>query len=223
MMKRSAMWSYFVLCTIFLISCTNDNSPVPSKEPPASSMEAPVSTAESPDLTAEPPASATESPVASTESPSSSVDNTFLALIDEGQVGDTELTIGDSTERLIQQKGEPEMMDYFEGGQYFNYGAVTYFTDANMDESNQLVHGKIGFIGFSSGHEVFGLKLGEANVEQMESTLGTSYVTQSPEDNSESHLLSGMWSYEYRADHYSLIFYSDHQDGAINGALFMKN
>lgn len=164
-----------------------------------------------------------ESPVASTENETNPVGETFLALIDEGKVSDTELAIGDSTERLLQLKGEPETMDYFEGGQYFNYGTVTYFTDANVDESNRLVHGQIGFIGFSGGHEVFGLKLGEANLEQMKSTLGTSYVTQSPEDNSESYLLGEMWSYEYRTDHYSLIFYSDHQSGVINGALFMKN
>lgn len=222
-MKRFGIWCYFVLCMIFLISCANNHSPDPSKEPAASSTEAPVSSADSPELTTEPPASAEETPVASTESPTNSVGESFFALIEEGKVGDTEFTIGDSTERLLQQKGEPELMDYFEGGQYFNYGTVTYFTDATMDESNELVHGYIGYIGLASGHEVFGLKLGEANVEQMESALGTNYVIQSPEENSDSYLLSGMWSYEYRAEHYSLIFYSDHQDGVINGALYMKN
>jgi len=222
-MKRSVIGCYFVLCAFVLISCSNGNSSDPSNEPPASSMEAPVSSAESPELTDEPSASAAESPVASAESPADFAGDSFLALIDKGNVGDTEFTIGDSTERLLQQKGEPELMDYFEGGQYFNYGTVTYFTDATMDESNELVHGHIGFIGFSSGHEVFGLKLGEANVEQMETALGTNYVIQSPEENGESYLLSGMWSYEYRTDHYSLIFYSEHQDGVINGALYMKN
>ncbi|MBO9599864.1 MAG: hypothetical protein J7559_18840 [Cohnella sp.] len=186
-------------------------------------MESPVSSAESPNHTAEPPASAMETPVASTEDETNAVGDKFLALIDEGKVGDTEFTIGDTTERLLRQKGEPEIMDYFEGGQYFNYGTVTYFTDATMDESNRIVHGHIGFIGFAGGHEIFGLKLGQANVEQMESTLGTSYVTQSPEENSESYLLGEMWSYEYRTEHYSLIFYSDRPDGVINGALFMKN
>ncbi len=218
-MKRSAIWCYFVLCTILLISCTNNRSPETSKEPPASSMEAPDSSAES----TEPPASPAETPVASTESPTNSAGEPFFALIDEGKVGDTEFAIGDSTELLWKQKGEPEMTDYFEGGQYFNYGTVTYFTDATMDESNELVHGHIGYIGLASGHEVFGLKLGEANAEQMESALGTNYVIQSPEENSDSYLLSGMWSYEYRAEHYSLIFYSDHQDGVINGALYMRN
>ncbi|WP_027086469.1 hypothetical protein [Cohnella panacarvi] len=114
-------------------------------------------------------------------------------------------------------------MDYFEGGQYFDYGNVIYFTDANYDESNRLVHGQIGIIGFSAGYEIFGLTLGEADWDQVESTLGTSYVAQSPEDNSESYLLGEMWSYEYRTEHYSLVFYSKTQDGIIDGAFLMKN
>lgn len=221
--RRSAVLCSIILCTTFLVSCANNNSKDPSKESPTVSIASPVSSAETPAPSTEPPAVATESPVASPENESHSLGESFLALIDEGKVSDTELAIGESTELLIQRKGDPESTDYFEGGQYFNYGTVTYFTDANVNESNQLVHGHIGFIGLASGYEIFGLKLGEANLKQVESTLGTSYVAQSPEDNSDSYLLSEMWSYEYRTDHYRLIFYADSSDEVIDGALLLKN
>jgi len=59
--------------------------------------------------------------------------NDYLNLINEGRINNSSMRIGESTEELIKQEGKPENSDYLEGGLYFSYGNIIYFTNADID------------------------------------------------------------------------------------------
>ncbi|WP_239616849.1 hypothetical protein [Cohnella mopanensis] len=149
----------------------------------------------------------------------------FLNLINEGKINSSSVRIGESTDELIEQKGKPENSDYLEGGLYFAYGNIIYFTNADYDydDSNKILHGQIIGIGLPQGEELFGIKLGFNSMEDARSIFGTESLLTSPDDNLDSFLLSESWSYEYKFEKYNLTFTTKTKNGVLDGAFLWAN
>ncbi|WP_028559967.1 DUF4309 domain-containing protein [Paenibacillus pinihumi] len=139
----------------------------------------------------------------------------------EGTIDGIDFSIGDLTGDVIRDWGEPENMDYWEGGLYFSYPHIVLFTDARKDSSDQLIDGTIQQMGFREGTELFGAKVGQT-FEEIAAVLGDGYTIHSPEDNSHNEFYADTWSIEYEIGSYLLVFSGEEEKGATDAAYYMR-
>ena len=147
----------------------------------------------------------------------------FVKLINAGKINSSEIGIGDSTDELIQIKGQANEIDYLWGGLYFSYDNILYLTDAAYDDDKNILNGRILIIVLGMGEEIYGLKLGSSSIDAAISIFGSGYLLNSPDDNTENFLLSDRWSYEFEFENNNLIFTTDSEGGIIKEAYLWAN
>ncbi|MBJ6364287.1 DUF4309 domain-containing protein [Paenibacillus sp. GCM10012307] len=149
------------------------------------------------------------------------IEKKFPSSASEGLIEGIEFGIGDLTSDVIRDWGEPETMDYWEGGLYFSYPRLVLFTDARKDNDDQLIDGTIQQMGFRSGSELFGVKVGQT-FEEIAAVLGDGYTMHSPGDNSHNVFYADTWSMEYEIGDYVLVFSGKAEKGATDAAYYMR-
>jgi len=137
----------------------------------------------------------------------------------EGKLEGLPYGLGDLTEGMIEELGEPESMDYFTGGLYFAYPEAVYFTDASLREDDSVAPGSVKRIGLRPGTSLFGVTVGDA-FTAIAGVLGEPSAIHSPADNADDGYYEELWSAHYRIGDYELVFVADTEDGASTAAYY---
>ncbi|GGF86766.1 DUF4309 domain-containing protein [Paenibacillus abyssi] len=137
----------------------------------------------------------------------------------EGKVEGIAYGLGDLTEGITEELGEPDQMDYFAGGVYLSYPNVVFFSDAELDGENNIVDGTIKGMGFGTDNSLFGVTIGQP-FEEIAVVLGDGYTMHTPDENVNNEFYAGMWSMEYRVGEYAVIFTAEEENGPTNAAYY---
>ncbi|MFS0722805.1 hypothetical protein [Paenibacillus sp. 1P07SE] len=136
----------------------------------------------------------------------------------EGRLEPFAYGLGDYTEALIEELGEPQAMDFFAGGLYFSYADVVYFTDAELSEGDEINHGSVKRIGMRPGTGLFGVTVGDP-LPELAGVLGAGSL-HSPEDNVNDGYYEGQWTLHYALGDYELVFTAESEDGPSIAAYY---
>lgn len=145
-------------------------------------------------------------------------DNPLLELAIQGRTDGIEFKINDSTDEIIEKWGFPDLYDYFMGGLYFSFDDqnVLFFTDAELDNNDEIVHGNIKCIGvFKNNKEIFNVRIG-MTFEEIIAILGEPTYVNTLEQNEESELLHGNWTIVYDVGDYDIEFVSKTENGPVD-------
>lgn len=121
-----------------------------------------------------------------------------------GMLENIPLALGDSTELIEEQYGQPDAVDYYEGGLYFSYPEVVFLTSAAFAEDGSIEHGKIISIALPAGAAIGGVTVGDT-FDQIESVMGAGERYEDEYD--------GGWSLSYAFGDYVVTFTAPEETG----------
>lgn len=201
MSMRWKLWVMAAAVAALLVSGCSADKPEDKTEPPQAEQS-------------------TMTPQSDPVQPPAGTGHVFPESATGGFVEGFEFGIGDYTGDVIREWGEPEHMEYWAGGLYLSYPQVVLFTDARLDNEDQVVDGAVKEMGFRPGTELFGAKVGQSFAE-IEAVLGNGYTKRSPEDNKNNEFYGDMWSIEYDLGSYLLVFSGEQEEGPTDSAYYM--
>ena len=129
----------------------------------------------------------------------------------EGKLEPFAYGLGDYTEGMLEELGEPQAMDYFAGGLYFSYPEVVYFTDAELREDDSVAPGSVKRIGMRPGTELFGVSVGDP-FSEIRATLGERGTVRSMAENANDGYYEDQWTLHYTLGDYELVFEANAED-----------
>lgn len=113
--------------------------------------------------------------------------NAYQGKIDGGEFG-----VGESTEKIMNALGQPEMTDNFLGGMYLKYGDIVYFSNGWLEDAGQgaVNHGEVVIISKNGNSPSYGIKKG-MTLEEVKALLGEpdEVWDLTPEELAESELI----------------------------------
>ncbi|WP_020616835.1 DUF4309 domain-containing protein [Paenibacillus daejeonensis] len=163
------------------------------------------------------PAEPADSVNAETELPPGA--DPFPASAYEGKLEPFAYGLGDYTEGMLEELGEPQAMDYLTGGLYFDYPEVVYFTDAQLREDDSIAPGSVKRIGMRPGTELFGVTVGDTFSEIRE-ILGEQGTVRSMVENANDGYYEDQWTLHYTLGDYELVFAANAEDEATIAAYY---
>jgi len=128
----------------------------------------------------------------------------------------SKLSVGTSTQELVDKLGLPQTSDYFLGGLYFRYPklGIVYFSDADRRDGT-IRHGKVTALAVFDGKTLLiKINLG-MTFEDIKKVLGQPIAFNSPEVNSDSEIFEDKWTAVYTADGFELVYGADTETGPI--------
>lgn len=137
----------------------------------------------------------------------------------EGKLESYDYGLGDYTEGMLEELGEPQAMDYLTGGLYFSYPEVVYYTDAELREDDSVAPGSVKRIGMRPGTVLFGVTVGDTFSEIRE-VLGEQGTVRSLAENGNDGYYDGLWTLHYELGDYELVFAADAEDHASIAAYY---
>lgn len=142
--------------------------------------------------------------IVATNTENTNIKNSNICRISEGKVDTIEFGIGDKVVSILKSWGEPDIKDDFMGGSYISYDKITFFVDKYIDD---IENGKIVRIGFSTGYEFLGIKVG-MRFEEIKTIIGTPSF-EGIIGNDEGELFGESMAIIYESGDYKLLFIGD--------------